>query len=247
VEALALHDGGIAMAQRVPQLLAALTLAAAAAGCATSADSTDEPRFDHSASNLLVVLRESPSANKQAEGLVPFGKISTRLPNGRDFQFEASWYQYLGDLHLRIVFDGGSQVQSALPRDLERLALAPEQALALAVDNLRTRYGVPVAEPWSGGLMQVGGDSPDLNSSYLLDRQFWNAQLEEHPNGLVVAVPRRGGLVFAPAGNEEALTSLRFAAAALYAVDDRNRLSSALYLFKDGRWSVFQPPQKPID
>ena len=229
-------------------MLATLALAGATAACAATADHPgDGQQFEHTASNLLVVLRESPGANKQAEGLEPFGKIATRLPDGRDIEFEASWYQYLGDLHLRIVFDGGRQVQSALPKDLERLALAPEQALARAIDNLRTRYGAPVALPWSGGLMQVEGEAPDLNSSYLLDRDFWNAQLREHPAGVVVAVPRRGGLVFAPADNETAVVSLRFAAAALYAVGDRNRLSSALYLFKDGSWSVFQPAQKPFD
>ncbi|TWO72794.1 hypothetical protein FN976_04480 [Caenimonas sedimenti] len=235
------------MAPRLACMLAALTLAAANVACAATAGPNDDQQIEHSASNLLVVLRESPGANKQAEGLEPFGKIATRLPNGRDIEFEPSWYQYLGDLHLRIVFDGGRQVQSALPQDLERLSLAPEQALTRAIGNLRARYGPPVALPWSGGLMQVGGDAPDLNSSYLLDRDFWNTQLREHPAGVVVAVPRRGGLVFAPADNETAVISLRFAAAALYAAGDRNRLSSALYLFKDGRWSVFQPPQKPFD
>ena len=30
-----------------------------------------------------------------------------------------------------------------------------------------------------------------------------------------------------------------------HASNERSRVSSALYLFKDGRWSVFQPPQVP--
>ena len=59
----------------------------------------------------------------------------------------------------------------------------------------------------------------------------------------MVAVPRRGGLVYAPASDEDAVASLRFSAAALYAGGPGARLSSALYLFKDGHWSVFQPPQ----
>ena len=56
-------------------------------------------------------------------------------------------------------------------------------------------------------------------------------------------MPRRGGLVYAPVSNEAAVASLRFSAAALYAGGSGARLSSALYLFKDGHWSVFQPPQ----
>jgi hypothetical protein len=114
--------------------------------------------------------------------------------------------------------------------------------MAKAVENLRRRYGTPVAKPWSGGLMQVEGGAFSLNSSYFLDRDFWLVQAREHPEGLVVSVPARGGLVFAPASDEAALTSLRFSTAALYTGNRRSRISSALYLFKDGRWSVYEPP-----
>lgn len=224
--------------------LAALALAASAA-CAGDAQGNEA--FDVNASNLLVVLRETPGANKQEESLQPFGKIAAKLPDGRTVEFEASWFQYLGDIHLRLVFDGEQKVQSALPGDLQKLHLSPEQALARAVDNLRSRYGTPVAEPWSGGLMLVHGKSPDLDSSYFLDRQFWLDTVRDYPQGVVAAVPRRGELVFARADDEMAVTSLKFSAAALYAGDDAARVSSALYLFKDGRWSVYQAAQRQPD
>jgi hypothetical protein len=216
-------------------------LTAMSAACAMATDGETES-FEVSTANLLVLLRETPGANKQDETLHPIGKIAATLADGRDIEFEASWFQYLGDMHLRLVFDGDRRVQSAQPRDLRRLHLTPEEALAHAVDNLRRRYGTPVAEPWGGGLMQVRGKAPELDSSWFLDREFWLAQLRRYPQGVVAAVPRRGGLVFARADDEEALTSLRFSAAALYAAD-RSRLSSGLYLFKEGRWSVFQAPQ----
>jgi hypothetical protein len=216
----------------------------ASAATAAASDSRESESFDTSASNLLVVLRESPGANKLDEGLAPFGKISARAADGREFEFEASWFQYLGDIHLRLVFDGDRLVQSAVPEDLERLRMSPEQALAQAVDNLRRRYGTPVAEPWTGGLMQVHGNAPELDSSYFLDRDFWQQQLHASPSGIVAAVPDRGGLVFARADDEAAVATLRFSAAVLFASSDTTRISSGLYLFKDGRWSVFQPPQK---
>jgi hypothetical protein len=216
-------------------------LLAAMAGAPAAARDTDQ--FDVSEANLLVVLRESPGANKQDETLRPFGKISARMPDGREVEFEASWFQYLGDMHLRLVFDGERRVQSALPEDLQRLRLTPEEALRRAVDNLRLRYGAPVAEPWSGGLMQVHGNAPELDSSYFLDRDFWDEQLRRYPAGVVAAVPGRGGLVFARADDESAVATLRFSVAALFASSDETRISSGLYLFKDGRWSVFQPPR----
>jgi hypothetical protein len=222
----------------------ALLLAAQAPAADTP---REQERFDTTAANLLVVLRESPGANKQDEALRPFGKISARMPDGREVEFEASWFQYLGDMHLRLVFDGRQKVQSALPEDLHRLRLSPEEALQRAVHNLRSRYGKPVAEPWSGGLMQVHGNAPDLDSSYFLDREFWIEQLRESPAGLVAAVPKRGGLVFARADDAVAVATLRFSAAALFASSDQTRISSGLYLFKDGRWSVFQPPQPAVD
>lgn len=224
----------------------AAALAVAMQG-ALAADAGTDREFAVNEGNLLVVLRETPGANKQDEALEPFGTIRAKAADGREFEFEASWFQYLGDMHLRIVFDGERRVQSALPEDLARLSLSPEAALARAVDNLRRRYGVPVAQPWAGGLMQVHGNAPELDSSYFLDRVFWQEQLRLSPAGIVAAVPDRGGLVFARADDDSAVASLRFSAAALFASNDTARISSGLYLFKDGRWSVFQPPQVPAD
>jgi hypothetical protein len=93
--------------------------------------------------------------------------------------------------------------------------------------------------------MQVHGNAPELDSSYFLDRLFWQEQLERSPAGVIAAVPERGGLVFARADDDSAVATLRFSAAAMFASKDSTRISSGLYLFKDGRWSVFQPPQRP--
>lgn len=199
--------------------------------------------FDTGAANLLAVLRETPGANKQDEALRPIGKVRATLKDGREVEFEASWFDWLGDLHVRLVFDGGQRLQTASPDDLQRLQLSPEQAIARAMRNLRERYGAPAAEDWGGGLMIVRGGAPDLVSSYVLDHAFWMEQLRVHPQGVLVAAPQRTGIVFAPVGDDAALFSLQFSAAALFAGNDRARLSSALYLFKDGRWSVYQPAQ----
>lgn len=227
--------GGIVF--RAGIALACAALAWQAPGTAAA----DTP--DTSAGNLLVVLRESLGDNKQDESLQPYGTLRATLDGGREVELETSWFRYLGDMHIRLVFDGGQTMQSASPDDLVRLQLTPEDALRLAVANLRRMYGTPDARPWSGSLMQVQGLASDLNSSYFLDREFWRALQSRHPDGVVVAVPRRGGLVYAPVSDEAAVASLRFSAAALYAGGPGARLSSALYLFKDDRWSVFQPPQ----
>jgi hypothetical protein len=220
-----------------------LWLALACLASTAGAFAQQDQVFDTGAPNLLVVLRESLGENKQDESLQPYGKVTARMPDGRRIEFETSWYQYLGDMHIRLVFDGGQTMQSATPEDLARLQLTPEAALKTAVANLRRKYGAPDIHAWGAGLTQVEASSADLTSSYFLDRDFWLHLQARNPEGLVVAVPRRGGLVYASASDEAAVANLRFSAAALYAGGPGTRLSSALYLFKDGRWSVFQAPQ----
>jgi hypothetical protein len=219
-------------------VLAALAVAASAAPAAV-----DTEDVEITAGNLIAVLRESPGENKQDESLRPYGRIEGMTPQGQRVQFETSWYQYLGDMHIRLVFQGAETLQSASPEDLQRLHLTAGQAIDLALANLRREYGTPSVQPWSGGLMQVRSAAPDFTSSYFLDRDFWEHLQAPYPDGLVVAVPRRGEVVYAAAADDDAVDNLRFGAAALYAGGPGPRLSSALYLFKGGHWSVFQPPQ----
>jgi hypothetical protein len=209
-----------------------------------SAAPIDDEATDTSATNLIAVLRESRGESKADDSLQPYGRVVAELPDGRRIELATSWYHYIGDMHIRLVFDAGQSLQSATPSDLERLRLTPEAALDTAVANMRRIYGAPHSTPWSGGLMQVQGRAPDLASSYFLDRPFWAAIAREHPQGVVAAVPQRGGLVYASVEDRDAVETLKFSAAALYAGGNGTQISSALYLFKDGRWSIYQPPQR---
>ncbi|HKB54290.1 MAG TPA: hypothetical protein VKD22_09830 [Ramlibacter sp.] len=212
-----------------------------------AAPAANSDEIDTSAANLLVVLRESRGENKQDESLQPYGKLEGTMPDGKRVEFETSWYRYLGDMHIRLVFEGSRTLQSASPDDLSRLHLTAAQALDLAVANLLRLHGTPTVEPWVGGVMQVETAQPEFTSSYFLDRAFWQRLQASAPEGLVVAVPRRGELVYAAADDADAVANLRFSVAALYAGGPGAQLSSALYLFKNGHWSVFQAPQAAID
>jgi hypothetical protein len=66
--------------------------------------------------------------------------------------------------------------------------------------------------------------------------------LEVTPEGLVVGVPKRGGLLFVPASDIAAVNNFRRAIAPLFTTSENMRVSSALYLFNDKGWSVFQDP-----
>ena len=195
--------------------------------------------------NLMVVVRESIGANRTEDAFTPTGKITAKLADGREIELEMAHWEFIGDTHIRFVFDGPQTMINATPQDLERLGLKGiEDALSLALSNIKRTYGEPVASSWEPGIMAVKGKSPDINSSYFLDRSYWKSLLESHPEGLVVCVPKRGGLLYAPLSDESAVTELKRSVHNLYVTSQSLRVSSALFLFKDGKWSVFQAPMK---
>ncbi len=191
----------------------------------------------------MVVVRESIGAYRAEDALTPTGKAKAKLPDGREIEFEMASWEFIGDTHIRFVFDGPQTMINATPQDLERLGIkGVGEALSVALANLKRVYGEPSASPWEGGVMSVEGKSPDLNSSYFLDRAYWQGLLKSHPEGLVVSVAKRGGLLYAPASNTKAVEGLKRGVAYLHSSSQRLRVSSALFLFKEGKWSVFQAP-----
>jgi hypothetical protein len=235
------RDGSMNPTARGDTMHTRATVALALACLVGAVPAAAEERFDTRGSNLIAVLRESAGTNQQAETLQPYGTLRAQLPDGSEVELETSWFRYVGDMHIRLVFDSSTQLQSASPDDLDRLRLEPSRRCSWPSPTCAAPTE-PTVRQWSGGLLQVLGRADDLNSSYFLDRAFWHTQERLHPRGVVVAVPQRGGLLFAPAEDQDAVAALRFSAAALYAGASRTRVSSALYLFKDGHWSVFQPP-----
>jgi hypothetical protein len=195
--------------------------------------------------NLMVVVRESIGRNKLDELPMPTGTGTVKLADAQEVEIELAWWELIGDTHIRFVFDGLKTMIVAEPRDLEFFNVSNlEDALALAVANVKRVYGEPVATPWTAGLMQVQGKSPDLDSTYFLDREFWKNAAKASPDGLVVAVPNRGTLLYAPFKDEKAVEALKRVIPQLHIRSDHLRVSSALYLFKDDKWSVFQAAVK---
>ena len=215
----------------LPVLVSATTFAQAPA----ASDITRE--------NFMVVVRESIGANRPDDSFAPTGKLKAKLPDGREIEMEMASWEYIGDIHIRFVFDSPHSMRNATPQDLARLGVnGVDDALALALANIKRVYGEPSAKAWEGGLMQVQGKSPDLDSSYFLDRSYWQKLLKAHPDGLVVAVPKRGGLLYTPLSDAKAVERLKRGVGHLHSSSERLRVSSALFLFKDGKWSVFQAP-----
>ncbi len=223
-----------------------LALLGARPASARTGEAPAPPDWAATRENLMVVVRETVGANKQDEALSPNGAMKIKLPGGGEGDFDPAWYDFIGDTHIRFVFDGPDSMRNVTRHELEQFKFAGvDDALALALANLKRVYGEPKATPWVGGVMIVAGKSPDLDSSYFLDRAFWRELLKTHPEGLVVAVPKRGGLLYASASDMRSVDALRRNIAQLHASSGTLRVSSALFLFKDDKWSVLQPAARP--
>ncbi len=216
------------------------SLLAIAIGTSAGYSSAAEP--DANLKNLMVVLRESEGDNIKDVALKPMGSAKATLSDGKEVEISVAWFSFIGDMHIRFVYDSPSSMRNLTSEEFKALKLKPDEALRVAVSNIKRVYGSPKASPWDGGLMVVTGESSDLDSSYFLDSAFWKNLIKKYPDGLVVGVPKRGGLLFAPASDSKAVAGLRRSIGALFISSENMRISSALYLFKDNHWSVFQDP-----
>ena len=190
--------------------------------------------------SLLFVLREHPGADKVDDSLALVPPFSVPVPGGIDATMAPAWFDLIGDLQLRLVRDTPDSMLTLHASELEELRLSPEEAVTFALANLQRLHGPPRVEAWHN-LRRVVGRSEDFDSAWFLDRAFWRARLAEHPEGVVVAVPRTDLLLFVPASDTAAVDSMRRGILGLHKDAGDWRLSSALYLFDDDRWTVLQP------
>jgi hypothetical protein len=128
----------IDIVRRVLRRLAPVPILPAPQASTPSTVPTDAKR-----ENLMVVVRESVGANKRSEALVPFGRFVAVFSDGRQVTMEMPWWQFIGDLHIRFVFDGENEITNASLQDLKRLGLGDvNEALALSMDNIQRTHGV---------------------------------------------------------------------------------------------------------
>ena len=197
---------------------------------------------------LSFVLRERSGADKADDSLVRVEPFEVPIPGGAASMAPA-WFDLVGDIQLRLVRDADDSMLTLHASELEELRLGLEDAVAAALANFQRRHGPPTISSWHN-LQRVGGAQEDFDSGWFADRGFWRARLAEHPAGVVVAVPRTDLLLFAPASDTPAVDSMRRGIPGLHASAGDWRLSSALYLFQDDRWTVLQaaaPAPAPAD
>ena len=67
--------------------------------------------------NLMVVVRESAGANRADDALVPMGKVKVKRLGDREAELDLAYWHFIGDTHIRFVFDGPQMTMDATPQD----------------------------------------------------------------------------------------------------------------------------------
>ncbi len=196
-----------------------------------------QPAFaERTRDHLYAIVHRWPGTCQAHEQVQPPEQSLARGEDARDVLALG----YLADLRLRFVFaqPGTEAVALARASDLARLGLTPHQALALATLHLRKAAGIPHLHAQANGTYLLQAAHAMLLESHLLDRNFWRGLLERFPQGVVVAMPRRGWMALAPADDNAAQAQLFEAADAGFAAAGPQQLSGCLLHFDQTGWRL---------
>lgn len=162
-------------------------------------------------------------------------------------QAQLAIYGYLGDMALRLVFRDQDCIDSPVRlEEIARLELTPERALALATVNFKRINGPAEVRRFAPGVHALWASNPDAYAGYLLDRTYWRSQLKRYAQGVLVALPRPGNVLFASAADTAAAQELKRLAAQSYHAADEHGLSAYLYRFDAEGWHVHERlPEAP--
>jgi len=181
--------------------------------------------------NLSVAFQRGKASEQRTE------QLGAPATDGDD---APAVYGYLGDMQLRFMFTAADGATAIVKQgDLQRLNLTPQLAMTQVTVNMRRARGAPRSALFGMGVYQfTGRGDTDTDASYLLDRGFWRTQLQAFPRGVVAAIPRRGSLFFADAGDSAATDELARMASRLHDAAGEHKVSGFLYIFGSRGWEV---------
>ena len=144
---------------------------------------------------------------------------------------------FVGDLHLRYVFDDPQFAVFLHAKDLKRLGVDRAELPALVVTNFRRLYpNLTVAYPDPGlGVVTQGGN---LEPCILLDGAFWQRQEQSMGKELIVTVPSTDEVIFTSREPKQNIELLKHLAVQRYEAAGKRAVSRTVFLWRFYRWQV---------
>lgn len=144
---------------------------------------------------------------------------------------------FVGDLHLRYVFDDPQFMLALRVRDLKRLGVDRAELPELVVTNYRRLYPkLDVVRPdqWLGLVTQGG----ELEPCVMLDGAFWQRQMKAFGGPLIAAVPSAHEVYFAPREPKQNVELLKHLAILHHEKAGKRAVSRTVFLWRNFRWQV---------
>lgn len=211
---------------------AMLALPPARAGAAQSKDPLPRTK-DY----IVALVRALPAADPKAR---PAQKIEPvvfkpdpKSAPGNELVFD----HFVGDLHLRYVFDDPQFMLAMRARDLKRLDIRREDLPAIVVENYRRLYPkVTVMRPEpSLGVVTNGGL---LEPCTMLDGLFWEQQRRAFGGELIATVPARDAVFFTTREPRQNVELLKHLAVQAYEKAGKGAVSRTVFVWRNYRWQV---------
>lgn len=217
------------------RLAAGGALAALAPAGRLSAQSKDP--LPRTRDYIVALVRAHPSIDPRMRPVQRIEPVppsaDARSAPGNEVVFD----HFVGDLHLRYVFEDPQFMLALRVRDLERLKLRREELPTLVVENFRRLYPkVEVARPerWLG-LVQNGGG---LEPCTLLDGAFWQRQTSDFGGEVIAAVPSAREVYFTAREPRQNVDLLKTLAAQAHERAGKHAVSRAIYAWRNYRWAL---------
>ena len=144
---------------------------------------------------------------------------------------------FVGDLHLRYVFDDPQFTLFLRAHDMKRLGIDRDELPALVVANFRRLYPkLTVAHPDPGlGVLRNGGT---LEPCALLDARFWELQQQTVGKELIVVVPSTDEVIFTSREPKQNIELLKHLAVQRYEAAGKRAVSRTVLAWRNYRWEV---------
>ena len=216
---------------------ALMGLASTGALLAVSRHADAQDPFSRSKDKVVALVRASPGMNPKLRPIQRIEAIAMKPEGGSSASDLPVFDHFVGDLHLRYVFDDPRFVQALRARDLVRLRVDRSDLPGLVVANYRKLYpDLTVIEPEPGlGVIIKGGE---LEPTVLLDADFWNDQTKRAGGPLIAAVPERDQVLFTKAEPKQNIELLKHRVVGAFEKAGKQALSNTVLAWRDGRWEV---------
>jgi hypothetical protein len=218
---------------------ALLTLTSTAAAFASGAarDALAQDPAVNTREKIVALVRGRPNADPKTRAVQKIEPVELTPEPGNSIDNLPVFDHFVGELHLRYVFDDPRFMQALRGRDLKRLKLERSELPALVVENYRKLYpdlSVIQPEPGVGAVIRGG----ELEPTILLDADFWDDQEKRIGGPLIAALPERDSVVFTRIDPKQNIELLKHRAVVAYEKAGQRALSRTVLAWREKRWEV---------